>query len=201
MPDQTGHEATDPAPGPAGGGPAASAKGQRARGPAPEPSPLEAGAARALAGSLNLVIVPVVFLLLAAAGAFAYGAAVFVHALTTIVSHPFPVGHQIGLFLLDIDLFLIGATLLLAAVGLYELFVREIRLDERTTMPRWLEMHDLNDLKARVIAMIVMVLAVTFVEMAVDASNGKEVLELGGGIAAVIIALTAFLKLTGHGAD
>jgi uncharacterized protein (TIGR00645 family) len=199
MPDQTGHEVTDPASGSAGSGPGAERPAGRA--PAREPGPLEAGAARALAGSLNLVIVPVVFLLLAAAGAFAYGAAVFVHALTTIVSHPFPVGHQIGLFLLDIDLFLIGATLLLAAVGLYELFVREIRLDERTSMPRWLEMHDLNDLKARVIAMIVMVLAVTFVEMAVDASNGKEVLELGGGIALVIIALTAFLKLTGHGTD
>jgi uncharacterized protein (TIGR00645 family) len=199
MPDRAEHEVTDPASGPAESGPGAGRPAGRA--PAPEPGPLEAGAARALAGSLNLVIVPVVFLLLAAAGAFAYGAAVFVHALTTIVSHPFPVGHQIGLFLLDIDLFLIGATLLLAAVGLYELFVREIRLDERTSMPRWLEMHDLNDLKARVLAMIVMVLAVTFVEMAVDASNGKEVLELGGGIAAVIIALTAFLKLTGHGAD
>jgi uncharacterized protein (TIGR00645 family) len=205
MPDRPGHEAADsardfaPAPDPAGTDPGA--RGPSGRGPAPGPGPLEAGAARALAGSLNLVIIPVIFLVLAAAGAFAYGAAVFVHALTTIVSHPFPVGHQIGLFLLDIDLFLIGATLLLAAVGLYELFVREIRFDERVSMPAWLEMHDLNDLKARVIAMIVMVLAVSFVEMAVDASNGREVLELGGGIAAVIIALTAFLKLTGHGAD
>jgi uncharacterized membrane protein YqhA len=202
MPDETENETADSGSRqprreePAGGRPASG------RTPAGYPaSQLEQKAARALAGSLNLVIVPVVFLLLAAAGAFAYGGAVFAHALSTIISHPFPVGHQIGLFLLDIDLFLIGATLLLAAIGLYELFVREIRLEEGPRMPAWLEMHDLNDLKARVIAMIVLVLAVTFVEMAFEISDGTKVLELGGGIALVIIALTAFLKFTGHGAD
>jgi len=68
-------------------------------------------------------------------------------------------------------------------------------------MPAWLEMRDLNDLKGRVIAMIVLVLAVSFVELAVDEDNGLRVLELGGGIAVVILALTAFLRLTGHIAD
>jgi len=43
-----------------------------------------------------------------------------------------------------------------------------------------------------------MVLAVTFVELAVDAQNGLQVLEYGGGVALVIVAVTAFLKLTGH---
>jgi uncharacterized membrane protein YqhA len=68
-------------------------------------------------------------------------------------------------------------------------------------MPAWLAMRDLNDLKGRVIAMIVMVLAVSFVELAVDEGNGGQILDIGGGIAAVIIALTAFLRLTGHGSD
>jgi uncharacterized membrane protein YqhA len=125
---------------------------------------------------------------------------VFVDLVVVIARHPFPVGHQIGLFLLDIDLFLIGATLLISAIGLYELFIGEIRVGG-TPMPAWLEMRDLNDLKGRVIAMIVMVLAVSFVELAVDEDNGLRVLELGGGIAVVIFALTAFLRLTGHIAD
>lgn len=34
---------------------------------------------------------------------------------------------------------------------------------------------------------------------AVDSSNGKQILGLGVGIGAVIVALTAFLRLTGHG--
>jgi len=112
--------------------------------------------------------------------------------------HPFPVGHQIGLFLLDIDLFLIGATLLISAIGFYELFIGDIRVGGIARMPAWLEMRDLNDLKGRVLAMIVMVLAVSFVELAVDAESGLKTLEIGGGVALVIIAVTAFLRLTGH---
>ena len=56
-------------------------------------------------------------------------------------------------------------------------------------------MRDLNDLKARVIAMIVMVLSITFVEVVVDSPSGQQVLDLGGGIAAVVVALTLFLRL------
>jgi len=49
-------------------------------------------------------------------------------------------------------------------------------------------MRDLNDLKGRVIAMIIMVLAVGFVELALDSRNGLQVLEIGGGVALVIVA-------------
>ena len=165
-------------------------------------TPLEAGAERALAASLQLAFIPVVILLLAALGAFVYGTAVFVDAIHKIIEHPFPVGHQIGLFLLDIDLFLVGATLLIAAVGFYELFIREIHLGQATRVPAWLEMRDLNDLKGRVIAMIVLVLSVSFVETAVDApAGGQQILELGGGVALVIVALTVFLRLGGHPND
>ena len=164
-------------------------------------SPLEARVERALTGSLWLTIVPVAVLVLAALGAFVYGAAVFVYAIDNIARHPFPVGHQIGLFLLDIDLFLIGATLLISAVGLYELFIREIRQDEASRMPGWLQMHDLNDLKARVISMIILVLAVSFAELGVDAPSGRQALELGGGIALVIVALTVFQRFASHTGD
>ena len=155
------------------------------------------GIERALAGSFRLTILPVVVLVLAALGAFVYGTALFVHSVRGIVDHPFPVGHQIGLFLLDIDLFFIGATMLIAAVGFYELFIREIT--DSTTLPSWLEMRDLNDLKGRVMTMIVLVLAVSFAEVVVDAPSGKAALELGAGIALVIAALTVFLRLTIHG--
>jgi uncharacterized membrane protein YqhA len=168
----------------------------------PEPARRSGPAAdrveRTLAASLSLAIIPVVFLALAALGAFVYGAAVFVDSVISIARHPFPVGHQVGLFLLDIDLFLIGATLLISAIGFYELFIGDIRVGGIARMPAWLEMHDLNDLKGRVLAMVVMVLAVTFVELAVDAESGLKTLEIGGGVAVVIIAVTAFLRLTGH---
>jgi uncharacterized membrane protein YqhA len=179
--------------------------GPKRAGPNAEPDRLAgslgAGIERSLTASLRLAIVPVAILVLAALGAFVYGAAVFVHSVIDIARHPFPVGHQVGLFLLDIDLFLIGATLLISAVGFYELFIREIHVDGVGRMPAWLEMRDLNDLKGRVIAMIIMVLAVGFVELALDSQNGLQVLEIGGGVALVIVALTAFLRLTGHVTD
>ena len=99
---------------------------------------------RALAESFRLALIPVVVLVLAALGAVVYGTALFVHSVKGIIDHPFPVGHQIGLFLLDIDLFFIGATLLIAAVGFYELFVREIEFTDSTKLPSWLEMRDLT---------------------------------------------------------
>ena len=167
-----------------------------------EPVNREEDVERFLAWSLRLAYIPVAVLLLAGLGAFVYGTALFVHSLIHIADHPFPVDKQIGLFLQDVDLFLIGATLLISAVGFYELFIREIHLDGSTRIPTWLEMHDLNDLKARVIAMIVLVVSVSFVEVVVDSPNspsGQQVLDLGGGIAAVVVALTVFLRLGGHG--
>jgi uncharacterized membrane protein YqhA len=177
--------------------------GHAGRGESSEPTDNSRAPAaeRALAGSLGLAIIPVVVLLLAAAGAFVYATTVFVHSVRGIVDHPFPVGHQIGLFLLDVDLFFIGATMLIAAVGFYELFIKEIHFTARTRLPAWLEMRDLNDLKGRVIAMIVLVLSVAFGEVVVDAPSGLTALELGGGIALVIAALTIFLRLTMHGND
>jgi len=158
--------------------------------------PLEAELVRGLTVSRGLVVVPVVVLVLAAFGAFVYGAAVFVDSVGRIVAHPLPVGSKIGLFLVVIDLFLVGATLLIAAIGFYELFLGRSDVGRRLPMPEWLEMRDLNELKARVIAMVVLVAAVSFVEVVVDLDNARRILDTGAGVALVVAALTAFLRLS-----
>lgn len=147
---------------------------------------------RGLSGSPLVVLIPVVVLVVSALGAFVYGADVFAGSVGHVVAHPLPVGKRIGLFLQIIDLFLIGATMLIAAFGFYELFIG--RTSGRLRTPHWLAMHDLNDLKARVVAMVVLMSAVTFVEALVDVPSGIEVLELGGGVSAVIVALTLFVR-------
>jgi uncharacterized protein (TIGR00645 family) len=147
-----------------------------------------------LTESRAIVAVPIVALVLAAAGAFVYGAAVFIDGIREVLAHPFPVGNKIGIFLLVVDLFLIGATLLIAAIGFYELFFERIGREGGHRVPHWLQMHDLNDLKARVVSMIVLIVSVSFVEIVVDDFPGTEVLEIGGGIALVVAALTAFLR-------
>jgi uncharacterized membrane protein YqhA len=166
--------------------------------PDPQERPREAPVERFLALSLRLNYIPVAVLLVAGLGAFVYGTVVFVHSVGQIVDHPFPVSHEIGEFLVGVDLFLIGATLLIAAVGFYELFIGQVGFGPDDRMPRWLEMRDLNDLKGRIIAMIVLVLAVSFVEVVVDLPSGRRVLDFGAGIALVMVALTIFARL-GHG--
>jgi len=141
------------------------------------------------------VLLPVVILLLSGIGAFIYGTAVAIHSVMELAQHPFAV-HNLRLFLTEIDTFLIGATLIIAAFGLYELFVARINpASLRLPLPHWLEMTDLNDLKARVISMIILVVAVSFVDVLLEFGGATlEILYLGTGVAVFIIALTVYLR-------
>lgn len=150
---------------------------------------------RMLAGSRLLVLIPVVFLLVDAIGSFVYGSDILVRSLSHDVAEPARVGGRLGIFLVVMDTFLVGATLMVAAFGFYELFVLKRELDEhKYWLPNWLRMRDLEDLKARVVSMLILVAAITFVDIAVEAHDERGVLFLGLGIAVVIVALTAFLR-------
>src|ERR1700743_489552 len=108
------------------------------------------GTDRALTASLWLALLPVVFLLLSALAAFVYAVTVLFNTIGQVAAHPFPAGHHIGALPLEFDLFLIGATALISALGFSELFIGDIRVQGRDVLPGWLAMHDLNDLKSRV---------------------------------------------------
>ena len=145
--------------------------------------------------SRGLVFIPVLVLVVAAAAAFVYGTAVFVDALVTTLHHPFPVGHKIASLMLVIDFFLVGATMLIAAIGFYELFISKVDPAKAGLgLPAWLEMRDLDDLKARVVSMIILVASVSFVDVLVNFRGGSDVFYLGAGVALVIIALSVFLR-------
>jgi uncharacterized membrane protein YqhA len=157
---------------------------------------LEDGFERALSLSRIVVIVPVIVLVLAAISSFAYGTDVFVRSVARVVEDPNLTSHNLGFLLLLTDLFLVGATLMIAAFGFYDLFIT--RIDARSPslrLPGWLRMRDLNDLKARVVSMVILVAAVDFVDVAVEAGGRLDTLYLGAAVALVIAALTAFLRL------
>ncbi len=146
------------------------------------------------------VILPVVVLAISGVGAFVYACVYAVDSVRDIVHEPFH-PQNLRLFLTEIDLFLIGATLIIAAFGLYELFIDRIDPGPRGhRVPPWLEMHDLNDLKARVVSMIILVVAVTFADILLEFQQGPDILYLGGGVALVIVALTAYLRYASNGA-
>lgn len=157
---------------------------------------LEGGFERALSLSRLLVVIPVIILLLSAVSSFAYGTDVFVRSIARVVEDPELTSHNLGFLLLLTDLFLVGATLMIAAFGFYDLFITGATDAGHPSLrlPAWLRMHDLNDLKARVISMIILVAAVTFVDVAVEAKQGVDILYLGAAVALVIVALTVFLR-------
>ena len=157
--------------------------------------PVQRDFERGLSLARLTVVLPVIVLVLSGVGAYVYGAAYAVHSVADIADHPFD-AHNLRLFLTEIDLFLIGATLIIAAIGLYELFVARIDpANSRRPMPDWLVMNDLNDLKARVISMIILVVAVTFTDVLLEfPRNELELLYLAAGVASFIIALTIYLR-------
>jgi uncharacterized membrane protein YqhA len=85
-----------------------------------------------------------------------------------------------------VDLLLIATVLYLVATGLYELFI------ERLSLPEWISIRSLSDLKNKLISVVVVVLGVTFLVRVVNWDGSENLLPFGGAIAAVIIALTAF---------
>ena len=168
--------------------------------PRPPENRLQRNFERGLSLAQLTLVLPVIVLLLSGIGAFVYATVYAVHTVADIVRHPF-YEHNLRLFIIEIDVFLIGATLIIAAFGLYELFVSPIDPDGRgRSLPAWLEMHDLNDLKARVISMIILVTAVTFTDhlLDFDQAHALDILYLGVGVAIVIGALTVYLR---YGSD
>jgi uncharacterized membrane protein YqhA len=145
--------------------------------------------------SRMVVIVPVIVLMLSSMASFGYGTEVFIRSVAGIVDDPHVTSQNLGFLLLLTDLFLVGATLMIAAFGLYELFISRIDAGAGSMrLPGWLKMSDLNDLKARVVSMIILVAAVTFADVVVEFKSGLDTFYLGAGVAVVIAALTAFLR-------
>ena len=90
-----------------------------------------------------------------------------------------------------VDTFLLATVLLVIGYGLYELFV-----DAEVKLPEWLEIRSLDDLKTKLIGVIVAILAVVFLGALVDRSDAHSVMLIGAGVGAVVIGLAAFTFAT-----
>ncbi|HUC60047.1 MAG TPA: YqhA family protein [Streptosporangiaceae bacterium] len=158
---------------------------------------------RFLSFSRLLTLIPVIFLLFDAAGSFIYGSDILIRTADGDLGEPSRIGGRLGIFLIVMDTFLVGATLLIAAFGFYELFViRKERPGHLHWLPSWLVMRDLEDLKARVTSMLILVAAITFVDILVESHDERGILFLGIGVAVIIVGLTIFLRFgrrEGHG--
>lgn len=94
-----------------------------------------------------------------------------------------------------VDLFLLGTVFYLISLGLYELFI-----DENAPLPSWLVIHDLDDLKNKLLKVVVVVLGVQFLAYALNWKGEVSILYIGLAVALVVFALAYFIGQKGKSA-
>jgi len=136
--------------------------------------------------SKYLIFIAVVSALLASMFAFLLGVVktgfVFVELITTYGKDPIIAAHLVEIM----DTFLIAIALLVFSVGIYELFIEDLSL------PEWLVIHNLHDLKAKLGSIIILVMAVTFLKHLVEWRDPQGTYYFGISVAVVSAALIAF---------
>jgi Predicted membrane protein len=90
-----------------------------------------------------------------------------------------------------VDAILLGTVLLVIGYGLYELFV-----DTHIQVPQWLQINDLDDLKSKLIGVVVAIISVIFVGVFVDSNRAGDVIAYGVGAGALVTGLAIFALAT-----
>ncbi len=90
-----------------------------------------------------------------------------------------------------IDGYLLATVLFIFSLGLYELFISKIDDAENSAHSKVLAVHSLDDLKAKLARVVLMILIVKFFEHAVNMTfhTPLDLLALAGGIALIALAL------------
>ena len=136
--------------------------------------------------SRYLVLIGIIPLLVASVAAFVWGLLQTVQVVVLVIS---TLGADKSIllgFLLIVDIFLIATTLLIFTVSLYELFIDDI------DAPEWMTAHSLNDLKVKLSSMVVLVMAIKFLEIFMKGGNAQDIVWMGLAVALVSSALIAF---------
>ena len=145
-----------------------------------------------LRSSRFLILIAVVGALLAATTLLVYGLAEAVSLVVQTVQKAEITRKAAKAMALEfieiIDLFLMATVFYIIALGLYELFI-----DGDLGLPDWLSIRSLDDLKNKLVSVVIVVLAVLFLGQAVTWDGQADLMGFGIGIAAVIAALTWFL--------
>ena len=87
------------------------------------------------------------------------------------------------------DFFLLAVVLYIMSVGLYSLFV-----DDGIDMPSWLRIRNLDDLKEKLVGVIVVVMGVCFLGLLIHGTEPIDLLLTGIGIGAVVLTLAYFVR-------
>lgn len=142
--------------------------------------------------SRYLVLAAVLPLLVMTVVAYIWGILKSYYAIVEVIDTAGKSDH-IAVSLIGImDAYLIAVGLFILAVNLYELFIG--RLD----MPSWLLACNLHELKSKISSMIILVMAVKFLEHLVEWVNPLETFYLGVAVALVSAVLIVYERWGEH---
>jgi uncharacterized membrane protein YqhA len=138
------------------------------------------------------VVIPALASILGALLLMAQGSFAMVLAVIDSIQNQYGLKETIVDVLTAIDAILLGTVLLVIGYGLYELFI-----DTDIDVPMWLRVEDLDDLKSKLIGVVVAIIAVVFVGVFVDSNRADDVIAYGVGAGALVGGLALFAFATG----
>lgn len=137
------------------------------------------------------VFVPAIASMIGALLLMMQGSIEMVVAVIDTVLNGYGLKQTIVAVLTAVDAILLGTVLLVIGYGLYELFI-----DADLDVPTWLRVDDLDDLKSKLIGVVVAIIAVVFVGVFVDSNRADDVVSYGVGAGALVVGLAIFAYAT-----
>ena len=146
---------------------------------------------RILAATRYIAIIPAIAAILGAILLMVQGSVAMMQVIIDVISDRTKLKITIVEVLTAVYAILLGTVLLVIGYGLYELFI-----DEDLEVPVWLQVHDLDDLKSKLIGVVVAIISVIFVGVYVDANRASDVISYGVGAGALVVGLAIFSYAT-----
>jgi len=137
------------------------------------------------------VFIPALASILGALLLMLQGSVAMVRTVIDVVSEGTKLKLTIVEILTAVDGILLGTVLLVIGYGLYELFI-----DEDLEVPLWLRVQNLDDLKSKLIGVVVAIISVIFVGVFVDTNRAADVISYGVGAGAILTGLALFAFAT-----
>lgn len=137
------------------------------------------------------VVVPAIASIVGALLLMAQGSISMISVVIDAVESNSSLKESIVEVLTAIDAILLGTVLLVIGYGLYELFI-----DAEIDVPLWLRVNNLDDLKSKLIGVVVAIIAVVFVGVFVDSNRSADVISYGVGAGALVVGLAIFAFAT-----
>jgi uncharacterized membrane protein YqhA len=166
--------------------------------PAPPPAPVEppATVGRLAVGAFKtlqlIMVLGIAALLVASATLLIYGVVETIrHIVHLIVPRPEGMDNR-QIFISSIkliDLILLATIMQVIGFGLYSLFI-----SRDLPVPQWLRTTHVDELKYKLAGIVVVMLGVLFLEQVFSWGSDRDLMPLGIGIAAIILALSYFIR-------